>query len=276
MIAAVKRAILVLLFAVAAFAAEPVARLYVHLDPGFDVIIDGVSRGPTTVQEGGKALQIAPGPHHVVVRSAEGREASFDVTIAPGETRDLTVSPLGLRKRLTPPAEGVAGALRVSCIPADCKVNFKPPVDAVPAGRFPLSVTRGSSTLQTDVDVPESTIVTVEANFSAGTIRVVDSHRRPRRLGVVEADDALRLLPVPSNWKSAIRGALPAGIGIEAATTQGNAVKVTLRVPSANVGRSLLEAVDRSSAFVDVIAPSAPRADKTGWLFDLIFYFPER
>lgn len=275
MIRRMKKAMLVVLFAAAALAAQSAGRLYIHLDAGFDVAVDGVSAGQTTDADGGKILQLAPGPHHIVVRSADGREGSFDVTLAAGEAKDLTVSPLGLRRKLAPPAEGTAGILRVACVPADCKVAFKPPADAVPPGRYPLSVTRGTSALQMDVEIPESTIVTVEANFNAGTIRITDSRKRPRKLGVAEANDALTTLAVPPHWKSAIRGALPAGIGIEGAVTQGNAVKVTLRVPSANVGASLVRAVSNSSAFVDVVAAGAPRADKSGWLFDLIFYFPD-
>ncbi|HSP35824.1 MAG TPA: hypothetical protein VLU46_16045, partial [Thermoanaerobaculia bacterium] len=215
-----------LFVAAALYAATPVGRLFVHMPAGFEVFVDGTSYGPTTTQEGGKILQLAPGAHRVVVRSAEGREGSFNVTLGAGESRDVTLSPLGLRKKLATAAnDDATGALRVNCIPEDCTVTFKPPVDAVPAGRYPLAVSRGNGVLKTDVDVPATMIVTVEANFNSGTIRTVDTRKRPQKLAVSEANDALTRLAVPPHWKTAIRGALPSGVSIEGATGYTNGVR---------------------------------------------------
>ena len=41
-------------------------------------------------------------------------------------------------------------------------------LDAVPAGRYPLVATRGTSALRTNVDVPAGTVVTLEANVTTG------------------------------------------------------------------------------------------------------------
>ena len=162
-----------LLFATAAYAAAPEGRIVVHMPPGFEVIVDGTSFGPTTAEEGGKLLQLPAGPHHIVVRSAEGREGSFDVDLTAGESREVTLSPLGLRKKIAP--ESHNGALRVTCVPEDCTVTFKPPMDEVPPGRHHLVVNRGNAALAADIDVPESMVVTVEANFTATAIRVLRS-----------------------------------------------------------------------------------------------------
>lgn len=268
-----KTVIAVLLLATAAYAAGPQAKLFIHITPGFEVLVDGMSYGPTTAEEGGKLLLINPGAHHVVVRSAEGREGAFDVTLASGESRDVTLSPLGLRKKLATSAEESAGALRVNCVPQDCTVTFKPPADAVPPGRYPLVVTRGTSMLRTDLDIPEATIVTVEANFNAGTIRTIDTRRRPHKLAVAEANDALSRLAVPPHWKNAIRSALPSGVGIDSAIGFENGVRVTLRLSSADVARSMIRSITSSRAFASVSAGDL-RKDKSDVIFDVDFVFP--
>lgn len=207
--------------------------------------------------------------------------------IVAGETRDVTLSPLGLRRKLAASGEDELASLRVACVPEDCNVKFREsvkekrgsddlPLDAIPAGRYPLLVSRGSTTLRTEVDLQKGMIVSVEANFTAGTIRVTDSRRRVRRLNVAEARDALSQLNVPPHWKSAIRGALPAGIYIaDAYIVGGSGVKVTMRVPSEDVAISLIRSIARSTAFTDVTVPAAPRRDQSAWVLDLIFYFPE-
>lgn len=281
------KALIAVLLLAAAYGGESGGHLFVHVSPGFQVIIDDVSAGVSSSEEGGRLVKnLVPGPHHVVVRSADGREGSFDVTIIAGETKDIILSPLGLRRKLTTSGDEETGSLRIMSIPDDCIVNFRNSVkekragdelaiDAVPPGRYPLAASRGSTTLRTEVDVPKGMIVTVEANFTSGSIRVTDSRRRPHRLNVAEANDALRLLAVPPHWKSAIRGALPAGTTIAYATTAaGNGVKITVRVPSDDVGVSLIRSVSRSTAFADVVAAAAPRREQNAWLLDLIFYFP--
>ncbi len=171
-------------------------------------------------------------------------------------------------------------------LPDDCVVKFRDSVkekrnddlsvDAIPPGKYPLTATRGSTTLRTDVDIQKGMVVTVEANFTANTIRVTDTRRRSRRLNVAEARDALTLLAVPPYWKSAIRGALPAGIYISyAIEVPANGVKVTMRVPSDDVGASLIRSVSKSTAFTDVLVPAAPRRDQNAWVVDFIFYFPQ-
>jgi hypothetical protein len=105
-------------------------------------------------------------------------------------------------------------------------------------------------------------------------IQTIETRRRARRIEVAEANDALTSLPVPPHWKTAIRGTLPAGASIVNATTVAdNGIKVTLRIPSEEVGYSLLESLQSSTAFSGIRATSAPRRESIGWLFDLNFYF---
>src|SRR5206468_2340033 len=91
-------------------------RLFVHIGPGFEVIVDGTSTGVSSAEQGGQVIDLAPGPHHVVVRSSDGREGSFDVTIEAGQTRDITLSPLGLRRKLNTSADDESSSLRVACV----------------------------------------------------------------------------------------------------------------------------------------------------------------
>ncbi|HEY8848939.1 MAG TPA: hypothetical protein VIO12_06580 [Thermoanaerobaculia bacterium] len=260
-------------------AGGPGGNLLVRISPGFEILVDGTSTGLSTADEGGKVVKnLVAGPHHVVVRSSDGREGAFDVSVTPGQTTDIAVSPLGLRRKADD-----NGSLRVVSNPDDCTIRFRGPttekrggdvtIDAIPPGRYSLTVAHESKTLRTD-DVPKGMVVTVQADFTSGMIQTIETRRRSRRIEVAEANDALTSLPVPPHWKTAVRGTLPAGASIVNATTVGdNGIKVTLRIPSEDVGYSLLESLQSSTAFSGIKAPSAPRREPIGWLFDLNFYF---
>src|SRR5438128_3176149 len=45
-------------------AGETAGRLFVHIAPGFEVLVDGVSAGVTTADVGGKIVNLVPGTHH--------------------------------------------------------------------------------------------------------------------------------------------------------------------------------------------------------------------
>jgi len=256
--------------------------LFLHLSAGYEVIVDGTSYGPTSDDVGGKIVDLNPGRHHVVVRSPEGLGGSFDVDIFGGQTQDVRLSPLGLRRRLS--TEGEPSALHVVCVPDDCNVIFRDKdrmtnedtIDAVPPGRYPLVATHGSTILRTNVDLPAGMAVTLEANFNTRTTRVVDTRRRAHRVTVAEANDALASLNVPANWKSAIHNSLPAGVTVLQASAVDNGIRTSLRVPTENVGMSLAEGVlQHSDSFAKVAASSAARRDANGfWVLDVTFYFP--
>ena len=279
------KALIAALLLAAAYGGETGGRLFVHVSPGFEVIVDDASVGISTSDEGGKLIRnLAPGPHHVVVRSTDGREGSFNVTIVEGQTRDIAVSPLGLRKKFTTSVDDETGSLHVVCIPEDCTIQFRGStkekrgadelvVDAIPPGKYPLAASRGSKTLRTDVDVQKGMIVTVEANLTVGSTRVVDTRRRTHRLVVAEANDALTTLAIPPHWKTAIRGALPAGVSVIKAVSVGDGVQVTMRVPSDDVGVSLIRSLATSTAFTKVVLPAEPRSEQSAWLVDFTFYF---
>ena len=275
------KTILSLLLLPAVALAQPNGALFLHLRGGYHVVVDGNDTGVTTDEVGGKVTPMSPGKHHVVVRSPEGREAQLDVTIAPGMTSDVTLSPLGFRKPV--PASDEPGALHVLCVPNDCSVMFRDKdkmthddtLDAIPPGRYPMIVTHGTSTLRTDVDIPSSTAVTVEANFNTRTTRVVDTKHRARKLIVAEQNDALAYLNIPGYWKSAIRSALPAGVTVYQATAVGaNGVRATLRVPSDDVGWALIESFENSTQFSRIVLPAAPRRELNAVVVDFTFYFP--
>jgi hypothetical protein len=274
------RALMAAIIFAATAAGGPGGNLLVRISPGFEILVDGTSTGLSTADDGGKVVKnLVAGPHHVVVRSSDGREGAFDVSVTPGQTTDIAVSPLGLRRKADD-----NGSLRVVSNPDDCTIRFRGTttekrggdvtIDAIPPGRYPLTVAHESKTLRTDVDVPKGMVVTVQADFTSGMIQTIETRRRSRRIEVAEANDALTSLPVPPHWKTAIRGTLPAGASIVNATTVGdNGIKVTLRIPSEDVGYSLLESLQSSTAFSGIKAPSAPRREPIGWLFDLNFYF---
>jgi hypothetical protein len=70
----------------------------------------------------------------------------------------ISVSPLGLRRKADE-----NGSLRVVSNPDDCTIRFRGTttekrggdvtIDAIPPGRYPLTVAHESKTLRTDVDV---------------------------------------------------------------------------------------------------------------------------
>ncbi|HJT16056.1 MAG TPA: hypothetical protein VJ853_01640 [Thermoanaerobaculia bacterium] len=275
------KTLVALLLLPAAALAQPNGALFLHLRGGYHVLVDGTDTGATTDDVGGKVTPIAAGRHHIIVRSPEGREAQFDVTIAAGMTTDITLSPLGFRKPV--PATDDPGALHVVCVPEDCTVMFRDKdkmanddtLDAIPAGRYPLAATHGASTLRADVDIPAATVVTLEANFNTRTTRIVETKHRVRKLVVAEQNDALAYLNVPGYWKSAIRSALPAGVTVyQAMEVGGYGVRTTLRVPSDDVGWALIEAFERSTQFSRITIPAAPRREGSAIVVDFTFYFP--
>ena len=267
-------------------AAGPPGRLLVRIAPGFEIFVDGVSAGLSSADEGGKLVKdLAAGKHHILVRSADGREASFDVSIVPGGTSDVGISPLGLRKKVTTSSDDETASLRFISIPGDCTVHFRGTsieksgasalaIDSIASGVYALTASRGSGTLRTDVDLPKGMIVTVQADFASGSIRTIDTRRRPHQLRVTEANDALTALAIPPQWKTAIRGTLPAGAPIvNASIVEGNGVKVAVRVPTTDVGYSLIRSLVASTAFSKITAADAPRRERIGWVVDFIFYF---
>ncbi|HEY6844010.1 MAG TPA: hypothetical protein VI391_07575 [Thermoanaerobaculia bacterium] len=275
------KTILMLLLLPAASLAQPNGALFIHLKAGYHVVVDGADTGATTDEVGGKITSMTAGKHHIVVRSPEGREAQFDVTISAGMTSDVTLSPLGFRKPV--PTADDPGALHFLCIPDDCSAMFRDKdkmanddtLDAIPAGRYPLTVTRGASTLRTDVEIPAATVVTIEANFNTRSTRVVDSKRRARKLVVAEQNDPLAYLNVPGYWKTAIRSVLPAGVTVYQASAVGaNGIRATLRVPSDDVGWALIESFENSTQFTRIVLPAAPRRELNAVVVDFTFYFP--
>jgi hypothetical protein len=271
-----------LLLPVMAFA-QPPGRLFIHMAGGYEVVVDGTSVGLTSNDIGGRSIDLAAGAHRVLVRSRDGREGSFTTTIIPGSTTDITLSPLGLRKKAAS-AEAEPGSLHVLCIPQDCTVTLRDKdrlqnddkVETLDAGRYPLIATRGAQTLRSSVDIPAGMIVTVEANFDTATVRVADTRRRPMHLTVADADDALATLNVPAYWKNAIRSVLPAGVTVVGAWhTAPNGIRASLRVPSDDVGRSLIRSMVRSKAFAGVDVPERPRREANAVLVDFTFYFPD-
>jgi hypothetical protein len=253
--------------------------LYVHMTPGFEVIVDGTSAGLTANDVGGKIIDLAPGRHRVAVRSPDGREGAFDVDIISGQTSDVSPSPLGLRRKLS--TEGEPGSLRVVCVPEDCSITFRDKdrmtnddtLESVPAGRYPLTATRGAATLRTNVDVPSGMVVTLEANFTARTTRIVETHRRARHLTLAENNDALAGLNVPAFWKSAIRSSLPAGVTVYQAAEVENGIRATLHIPTPDVGYSFVQGLMESHSF-SKIGASTPRREQIGWVIDVAYYFP--
>ena len=254
--------------------------LFLHLGAGYEVIVDGISYGLTSDDVGGKIIDLNPGRHHVVVRTSDGLGGSFDVDIAGGQTQDVRLSPLALRRRLS--TEGEPGSVHVLCVPSDCSITFREKdhltnddtLESLPAGRYPLVATSGSAILHSNVDVPSGMAVTIEINFNTRTTRVVDSRRRAHHVTLAEANDALATLNVPGTWKSAIHSSLPAGVTVLQASAVENGIRTSLHVPTENVGISFAEGVMQSGAFTKVAAGSAARRDANGWILDVTFYFP--
>jgi hypothetical protein len=145
--------------------------------------------------------------------------------------------------------------------------------DAVPAGRYPVTVTQSGKAVRADIDVPKGSIVTVDVNFKSATIRTTETKPRPRRLQIAEPNDALRLLNITSQWKTAIRTALPNTVSIVGASAAGNQVTVRLKVPNDRMVAPLLRSLSSSSGFADVQYGTSPHREENGWIVDFIFTF---
>lgn len=277
-----KALIAALLLAVAS-SSQQGGRVHVHVTPGMQVLVDDVAMGLTTPEEGGKVVKVAAGPHRVTLRTQDGRETSVKISVADGQTTDVNISPLGFRK-LNRPAEDDNGVLRVTSIPADAMVDFhgvtrenhdgtELTFDAIPPGRYPLTVTHNGKTVHMDIDIPKSSIVTADVNFRASAIRIAETKARPRRMQVNEANDPLTRLNVPGHWKTAIRSALPATVFVLDAVAMQEGVTVLLRVPSDSMADALLYSLESSDAFTRVAYASRPHREQSGWTVGFSFYF---
>jgi hypothetical protein len=250
-------AVLLALLSVSASDAKAAARLFVRISGTYTVSVDHVVYGETSAADDGKLVQLQPGSHHIDVEAPDGRVASFDVTLAEGESKDVTLSPLGFRRKAATEkgAASLASELRVNCVPSDCSVTFAQKTDAIPAGRYPLSVRREDSTLRLDIDIPAQSIVTVEANFKTGTIRTIDVRKRPIQLNVVEAKDALTPLYIADDYKRIIRNAIPAGVRIVSVTQQGDLMVMVFRAQSMSAVAQLLRLLEARREFYDDAGP---------------------
>jgi len=65
------------------------ARLVVQATAAAELVIDGVPRQPALVAGEARALYVAPGPHRIELRTADGRRASATVQVREGETAEL-------------------------------------------------------------------------------------------------------------------------------------------------------------------------------------------
>jgi hypothetical protein len=278
-----------LIFALALATADaPVqtGSLYVHVvTPNLQILVDGVAAAKSNPEEGGALIKnVAAGSHRVVVRTEDGREASFIVSVLPQTQSDITVSPLGFRKLNRPAESDESSVLRIEGLPLNAFIEFngatRQNYDAteltfnnVPAGPHLLVVSQSGKAVRTPVQIPRGSVVTVEMNFAGSSARVTDSRPRPRRLQLAEPNDALRMLGIPAHWKTAIRTALPSTVAILDATASGNSVKVRLKVPSDRMVGALLNSLTSSSGFSRVAYGSSPQRDQGGWVVDFIFYF---
>jgi hypothetical protein len=279
----------VLVFAVllaTASGSSSVGSLYVRVQTaGLQIFIDGVAIGTSTAAEGGKLVRNVPvGQHRVVIRTEDGREAAFNVNIGRDVQSDVTVSPLGFRKLNRAPDTDESSMLRITSIPLEATIEFRGAtlqnhdshemtLENIPPGKYPLVISQSGKAIRADVDIPKTSVVSLDVDSKASVFRVTDTKPRPRRLQINEANDALRYLNIPSNWKTAIRTALPNTISILDAWASGNAVKVRVKVPSEKMVEPLLESLVSSSAFSGVYYGSAPRPQGDGWVVDFVFRF---
>ena len=260
--------------------------LYVHVvTPNLQILIDGVAVGKSNPEEGGALIKnVAAGSHRVVVRTEDGREASFSVSIVPQTQSDITVSPLGFRKLNRPADSDESSVLRIEGLPLNAIIEFNGTTrqnydateitfDNIPPGPHLLVVSQSGKAVRTPIQLPKGSVVTVEMSFASSSARVTDSRPRPRRVQLAEPNDALRMLGVPTHWKTAIRTALPSTVAILDAWASTNSVKVRLKVPSDRMVGALLNSLSNSSGFSRVAYGSSPQRDQGGWVVDFIFYF---
>jgi hypothetical protein len=236
-------------------------------------------------EEGGALIRnVAAGPHQVVIRADDGREASFSVTIGAESQTDITVSPLGFRKLNRPADADESSMLHLTSLPLNAMIEFNGVTrqnndateftfDNVPPGTHLLVVTQSGKAVRSQITLPKASVVTVDIDFKNSRTQVVDSRAKPRRVQLAEPNDAMRMLGVPTHWKTAIRTALPSTVSIVDAWAGTDSIKVRLRVPSDRMAYALLNSLSRSSGFSRVAYGSSPQRDQSGWVVDFIFYF---
>ena len=194
--------------------------LIIVSDPGLDVLVDGTHYGVTG--PGGIVLQVPEGGRKVTIRSANGGENTFDVTISSTHSTELRVSSLGLRRPLKRPQTGGVEVQKAQGCTASAD-NFSAAVsgsdliiNSLPVGDHALVVTCGDRVIRKNVTVRMGYLVSLELDRNARTLRNLGEQRMSLSIDVAE-NSAIAQAAIPADWKRALSRIIVSGVRVEGA-----------------------------------------------------------
>lgn len=195
--------------------------IHVVVEPNAAVFLDGRYMGISSPEAGGLVIeQVQLGQHEIVVRTSYGGAVTSKVTVNIAQTSTLSISSLGLRMRTRgdestielqvvtdrPTCDLQVGMDRVSAAPADLKM------ERVKPGPQHVTVACGDRQVTNDVDIPASKIVTIAADPSKRTLKVLGSRDRITTMIVPTVSDAIMRMDLPFSWKRAIAASVVPGV----------------------------------------------------------------
>ncbi|HEX7809986.1 MAG TPA: hypothetical protein VF608_14715 [Thermoanaerobaculia bacterium] len=218
--------LLLLLLALGAPAAEmqkapPVEKrgeIFIKIEPGVKVLLDGVEVGTSGVRDGGLYIRsVRSGKHKLTLQVKDGGAMDVDVEVFPETTTPVSVSSLTLRASARRRKSDVE--VRVESDALECTATMGRREESitspravlfedVPTGSHHIAVSCGGRNLGTTVEVVPGRTLTVEADFRAKTMRVINDRPRVKELVVRSSRDMLVDAQIPSDAKRALIAAL--------------------------------------------------------------------
>jgi hypothetical protein len=194
--------------------------LQVLADPGLDVLIDGTHYGVTG--PGGIVLSVPEGQRKVTVRSSNGAENTFQVTISSMTPAELRVSALGLKRPLKrPQTGGVAIRKATGCSASSGTFSAENSggdlyLSSLPVGDHTIVVNCGDRTVRTTASVKVGYLTTFDLDRNARTLRRTGEERMSLSVEVLE-NSAIAQSSIPADWKRALSRITVPGVRVEGA-----------------------------------------------------------
>lgn len=211
-------------------AALQVGTIQVFVDPGFEIFLDSRPMG-TSAGRGLQISDVAPGDHVVTVKTPWGTSLSQKVNVLEGQILAVPIAALGLRTRprgdestvVMQPVKTTAatcdlamGAAHVTGKPAELQL------DHVPSGPYRATLTCGSKSAAMDMTLAPGRVITLQADLSAGRMKVVADDSRITQMKVRTAEDVIMAMSLPMTWRKAIVSSLTPGVSISSITQQND------------------------------------------------------
>jgi hypothetical protein len=197
---------------------EKRGEIFIKIEPGVKVLLDDIEVGTSGIRDGGLYIRsVRPGKHKLTLQVKDGGAMDVDVEVFSDNTTPVSVSSLTLRASARRRKSDIE--LRVESDALECTATLGRREESitspravlfedVPSGSHHIAVSCGGRSLATNVEVTPGRTLTVEADFRAKTMRVINDRPRVKELVVRSSRDLLVDAQIPSDAKRALIAAL--------------------------------------------------------------------